>query len=164
LSNFWKNANSGDVLGQDLASVHDRHVQGVCEKVAEAFERAHGVRVDAATQITICCGQSEAMAAAVFAGKEQTLCTLDVYDKVASSPLQFQYLFWESGCYFAFFVLAVVEEGDEVVLLDPVYETYQSCIILAGGTPVSAITWIVYKLLWILAMDVVTDCLHVVHH
>ncbi|KAG0571922.1 hypothetical protein KC19_VG054100 [Ceratodon purpureus] len=73
-----------------------RHVQGVCEKVAEGFERAHGVRVDAATQISICCGQSEAMAAAVF---------------------------------------AVVEEGDEVVLLDPVYETYQSCIILAGGTP-----------------------------
>ncbi|XP_024378374.1 uncharacterized protein [Physcomitrium patens] len=73
-----------------------RHVQGVCEKVAEAFEMSHGVRVDAATQITICCGQSEAMAATVF---------------------------------------AVVEEGDEVVLLDPVYETYQSCIILAGGTP-----------------------------
>ena len=44
-------------------------MQGVCEKVAEAFQRAHGLRVDAATQITICCGQSEAMAAAVFAGK-----------------------------------------------------------------------------------------------
>lgn len=36
--------------------------------------------------------------------------------------------------------MAVVEEGDEVVLLDPVYETYQSCIILAGGTPVSLAT------------------------
>jgi aspartate/methionine/tyrosine aminotransferase len=36
----------------------------------------------------------------------------------------------------------VVEEGDEVVLLDPAYETYESCIILAGGTPVSLRVWI----------------------
>lgn len=31
----------------------------------------------------------------------------------------------------------VVEEGDEVILLDPAFETYRLCIILAGGTPVS---------------------------
>jgi aspartate/methionine/tyrosine aminotransferase len=43
-------------------------VQGVCEKVAEAFENTHGVKVDPKTQVTICCGQSEAMAASVFAG------------------------------------------------------------------------------------------------
>lgn len=43
-------------------------MQGVCEKVAEAFEKVHGVRVDPTTQITICCGQSEAMAASVLAG------------------------------------------------------------------------------------------------
>jgi aspartate/methionine/tyrosine aminotransferase len=43
-------------------------VQGVCEKVAEAFENTHGVKVDPKTEVTICCGQSEAMAASVFAG------------------------------------------------------------------------------------------------
>ncbi len=43
-------------------------MQGVCEKVAEAFENTHGVKVDPETQVTICCGQSEAMAASVFAG------------------------------------------------------------------------------------------------
>jgi aspartate/methionine/tyrosine aminotransferase len=31
----------------------------------------------------------------------------------------------------------VVESGDEVVLLDPAYETYEACVILAGGIPVS---------------------------
>ena len=45
-----------------------RHVQGLCDKVAKSFENTHGVRVDPTTQVTICCGQSEAMAAAVFAG------------------------------------------------------------------------------------------------
>lgn len=44
-------------------------MQGLCDKVAKSFENTHGVRVDPTTQITICCGQSEAMAAAVFAGK-----------------------------------------------------------------------------------------------
>jgi hypothetical protein len=34
-------------------------------------------------------------------------------------------------------VISVVDEGDEVLLLDPCYETYGSCIALAGGTPVS---------------------------
>jgi len=32
-------------------------------------------------------------------------------------------------------VFAVVESGDEVVLLDPAYETYEACVILAGGIP-----------------------------
>jgi len=43
-------------------------VQGVCEEVAAAFERSHGVRVDAAAQITLTCGQSEAMAATMLSG------------------------------------------------------------------------------------------------
>lgn len=30
----------------------------------------------------------------------------------------------------------VVDENDEVLLLDPAYETYGACIILAGGIPV----------------------------
>lgn len=45
-----------------------RHVQGVCEKVAKEFESSHGVKVDATTQITLCCGQSEAMAATMLSG------------------------------------------------------------------------------------------------
>ncbi|KAJ7515466.1 hypothetical protein O6H91_22G014200 [Diphasiastrum complanatum] len=74
-----------------------RHVQGVCEKVASAFEMAHGVKVDPATEVTLCCGQSEALAAAI---------------------------------------LAVVEANDEVVILEPAYDTYEACTILAGGKPV----------------------------
>ena len=54
--------------------------------------------------------------------------------------------FREGGRHFALWLFAVVEEGDEVVLLDPVYETYHSCIILAGGTPVSAATRVLCKL------------------
>ncbi|MCO5589455.1 hypothetical protein L7F22_043422 [Adiantum nelumboides] len=73
-----------------------RHVQAVCEKVAEIFGESQGVQIDPAN-VTICCGQSEAFAASV---------------------------------------LAVVDVGDEVLLLDPAYETYEACIILAGGCPV----------------------------
>ncbi|KAI5055156.1 hypothetical protein GOP47_0030301 [Adiantum capillus-veneris] len=73
-----------------------RHVQSVCEKVAELFGESQGVQIDPAN-ITICCGQSEAFAASA---------------------------------------LAVVDVGDEVLLLDPAYETYEACITLAGGCPV----------------------------
>ncbi|KAJ7268862.1 hypothetical protein O6H91_Y398400 [Diphasiastrum complanatum] len=44
-----------------------RHMQGVYKKVASAFEMAHGVKVDPATEVTVCCGQSEALAAAILA-------------------------------------------------------------------------------------------------
>lgn len=37
---------------------------------------------------------------------------------------------------FAASVLAVVDEGDEVMLFDPAYETYEACILLAGGIPI----------------------------
>lgn len=70
-----------------------RHVQGVCEKVAEAFEMSHGVRVDAATQITICCGQSEAMAATVFAGNS---CHSRVPTSVTSTSVDFCYYIQDS--------------------------------------------------------------------
>ncbi|CAM6126596.1 unnamed protein product [Calypogeia fissa] len=71
-----------------------RHVQGLCDKVAACFEIAQGVKINPYTQVTICCGQSEALLAAI---------------------------------------LAVVNEEDEVVLLDPSYETYEASVILAGG-------------------------------
>eukprot|EP00250_Pteridium_aquilinum_P029823 c40184_g1_i1 orf=378-1607(-) len=73
-----------------------RHVQAVCEKVAEIFCETQGLEVDP-LNVTVCCGQSEALAASV---------------------------------------LAVVDVGDEVLLLDPAYETYEACIVLAGGIPV----------------------------
>lgn len=37
---------------------------------------------------------------------------------------------------FYYFAL-VVNQGDEVILFDPAYETYDTCIKLAGGVPVS---------------------------
>lgn len=45
-----------------------RHVQSLCDKVAEGFGIAQGVRVNPYTQVTICCGQSEALVAAILAG------------------------------------------------------------------------------------------------
>ncbi|PIN01021.1 Kynurenine aminotransferase, glutamine transaminase K [Handroanthus impetiginosus] len=37
---------------------------------------------------------------------------------------------------FAATMLAIIDRGDEVILLDPSYETYDTCIRLAGGVPV----------------------------
>ncbi|XP_050205820.1 uncharacterized protein LOC126655622 isoform X3 [Mercurialis annua] len=61
------------------------------------MKQMHGLDVDPLTDIAICCGQTEAFAAAIF---------------------------------------AVIDPGDEVVLFDPSYETYESCIRLARGIPV----------------------------
>ncbi|KAM0859207.1 hypothetical protein ACQ4PT_047348 [Festuca glaucescens] len=74
-----------------------RHVQGVCDVLAETMKRDHGLRVDPLTDFAICCGQSEAFAAAIF---------------------------------------AIIDPGDEVLLFDPAYETYQTCIELARGVAV----------------------------
>ncbi|KDP41778.1 hypothetical protein JCGZ_26796 [Jatropha curcas] len=74
-----------------------RHVQGICEHLAKNTKEMHGFDVDPKTDIAICCGQTEAFAAAVF---------------------------------------AVVEPGDEVLLFDPSYETYEASIRIAGGIPV----------------------------
>jgi len=74
-----------------------RHVQAICDYLAYTLKLTQGLDVDPKKNIAICCGQSEAFAAAI---------------------------------------LAVVDEGDEVLLLDPAYETYEACITMAGGTPV----------------------------
>uniref|UniRef100_A0ACD5U5J1 Uncharacterized protein n=1 Tax=Avena sativa TaxID=4498 RepID=A0ACD5U5J1_AVESA len=74
-----------------------RHVQGICDVLAETMKRDHGLHVDPLTDFAICCGQSEAFAAAIF---------------------------------------AIIDPGDEVLLFDPSYETYQTCIELARGVPV----------------------------
>lgn len=45
-----------------------RHVQGICEQLAKIVKQMHGLDVDPLSDIAICCGQTEAFAAAVFAG------------------------------------------------------------------------------------------------
>jgi hypothetical protein len=42
-------------------------VQGICDFLAEAARRDHGLDADPLTDFVICCGQSEAFAAAIFA-------------------------------------------------------------------------------------------------
>lgn len=44
-----------------------RHVQGICDVLAETARRDHGLDADPLTDFVICCGQSEAFAAAIFA-------------------------------------------------------------------------------------------------
>lgn len=74
-----------------------RHVQGICDHVARMMNHMHGLNINPVTDIAICCGQTEAFAATVF---------------------------------------AVIDRGDEVILFDPAFETYETCITLAGGVPV----------------------------
>ncbi|TVU00675.1 hypothetical protein EJB05_53883, partial [Eragrostis curvula] len=82
-----------------IAADHNQysHVQGVCDILAETMKRDHGLDVDPLTDFVVCCGQSEAFAAAIF---------------------------------------AIIDPGDEVLLFDPAYETYETCIELARGVPV----------------------------
>ncbi|XP_023757527.1 uncharacterized protein LOC111906019 isoform X2 [Lactuca sativa] len=74
-----------------------RHVQGICDLVADKMKQMHGLDVDPLTDIAICCGQTEAFAATMF---------------------------------------AILNPGDEVILFDPCFETYETCILMAGGVPV----------------------------
>ncbi|WCJ22283.1 Kynurenine--oxoglutarate transaminase [Euphorbia peplus] len=74
-----------------------RHVQGICDHLAIIMKEMHNLDIDPQTDIAICCGQTEAFAAAVF---------------------------------------AVINPGDEVLLFDPSYETYEACIRMVGGIPV----------------------------
>ncbi|CAI9104905.1 OLC1v1003697C3 [Oldenlandia corymbosa var. corymbosa] len=74
-----------------------RHVQGLCDCVATQMREAQGLEFDPSTDIAICCGQTEAFAASIF---------------------------------------AIIDQGDEVILFDPSFETYETCIRLAGGVPV----------------------------
>nr|XP_018685062.1 PREDICTED: kynurenine--oxoglutarate transaminase-like isoform X3 [Musa acuminata subsp. malaccensis] len=42
----------------------------------------------------------------------------------------------QSEAFAATILATAIDQGDEVLLFDPAYETYESCIILAGGIPV----------------------------
>ncbi|XP_048503945.1 uncharacterized protein LOC104899216 isoform X2 [Beta vulgaris subsp. vulgaris] len=80
-----------------INSDFNQHVQGICDYVAKNMKDMHGLDVDPTTDVVICCGQTEAFSAAMF---------------------------------------ALLDHGDEVIVLDPSYETYESCISMAGGVPV----------------------------
>ncbi|XP_054802407.1 uncharacterized protein LOC129306086 isoform X2 [Prosopis cineraria] len=74
-----------------------RHVQGICDLLAKIVKEMHGLDINPLTDVAICCGQTEAFAAAIF---------------------------------------AIIDPGDEVIVFDPSYETYEACILFAGGIPV----------------------------
>lgn len=38
-----------------------------------------------------------------------------------------------------------IDPGDEVILFDPSYETYEGCVTMAGGVPVSSLSWTFFK-------------------
>lgn len=42
-------------------------MQGICDKLSKIMKQNHGLDFDPLTDIAICCGQTEAFAAAVFA-------------------------------------------------------------------------------------------------
>ncbi|OAY83848.1 Kynurenine--oxoglutarate transaminase [Ananas comosus] len=91
------------------------HVQGICDLLAESMKRNHGLDLNPVTDFVICCGQTEAFAASIFAGVEiPTRRVVNVSQRIVT----------------------VIDQGDEVLLFDPAYETYEACIALAGGVPV----------------------------
>ncbi|MED6184265.1 hypothetical protein PIB30_045850 [Stylosanthes scabra] len=74
-----------------------RHVQGICDHLSQMVKEIHGLDINPLRDIAICCGQTEAFAAAIF---------------------------------------ATIDAGDEVILFDPSYETYEGCVTMAGGVPI----------------------------
>ena len=72
-------------------------VPALCSAIAAKVERCYGLHVDAAAQVTVTSGATEALFAAIS---------------------------------------AVVRPGDEVILFDPAYDSYDPAICLNGGHPV----------------------------
>ncbi|HWR40352.1 MAG TPA: aminotransferase class I/II-fold pyridoxal phosphate-dependent enzyme [Patescibacteria group bacterium] len=72
-------------------------VQELREGIAERLQRQHAVSYDPETEITVCCGATEGMAASL---------------------------------------LAVVNPGDEVIILEPAFTIYGPNVALCGGKPV----------------------------
>ncbi|HXN25063.1 MAG TPA: aminotransferase class I/II-fold pyridoxal phosphate-dependent enzyme [Candidatus Dormibacteraeota bacterium] len=66
------------------------------DAITEKFARTQGVTIDPEREITVCCGSTEAMMAAM---------------------------------------MAIINPGDEVVILEPFYENYGPDAILSGATP-----------------------------
>lgn len=51
-------------------------MQGICDQLAEIVKKTHGLDINPLTDIAICCGQTEAFAAAVFASMPHTIQSL----------------------------------------------------------------------------------------
>lgn len=104
------------------------------------MKEMHGMSVDPLTDIVVCCGQSEAFAATIFACIVSILVFLLIYENITyyiCFPHQFLNDFIQFSACYVFLVCSVLDKGDEVILFDPSYETYDTCIRLAGGVPVS---------------------------
>lgn len=93
----------------------------------------HGLDIDPLTDVAICCGQTEAFAAAIFASMH---CSVIL---VGSGLLVNYYIYYRMVVSLTSFVLfeTAIDPGDEVILFDPSYETYEGCVTMAGGVPVS---------------------------
>lgn len=109
-------------------------MQGICDHVACKMKEIQELDVDPLTDIVICCGQSEAFAATMFASKMSQGSHILVVNQFKDF-FAFKGVFIMHAC--LCFISSVVEQGDEVILFDPSYETYETCIRLAGGIPVS---------------------------
>ena len=64
---FLKKKNCLKLMESNCCNV--RHVQEICDHLAKIVKNMHGLDVNPLTDIAICCGQTEAFAAAVFASK-----------------------------------------------------------------------------------------------
>ena len=113
-----------------------RHVQAICDYLAYTLKLTQGLDVDPVKNIAMCCGQSEAFATPILAS---VFLSLDIKYCPQQSPntlqnclsLLFMHIFL-THC--NDLVRTVVDEGDEILLLDPAYETYEACITMVGGT------------------------------
>ena len=90
------------LVAEHLAAGHNQYapmagLPALCEAIAESAARRHGWRIDAAREITVTAGGTEALFAAIH---------------------------------------AVVRAGEEVILLDPSYDSYGPAVELAGARAV----------------------------
>ena len=107
-------------------------MQGICDLVAITMKKMHGLDVNPLTDIAICCGQTEAFAAAAFSSMLVT-----PHINLISFHLINPHYISVNVCVYRLIVWTVLDNGDEVILFDPCYETYEGCIKIAGGVPVS---------------------------
>lgn len=99
-------------------------MQGVCDELARIAKKTHGLDVNPLTDIAICCGQTEAFAAAVFSGTCLHVCIWCCF------PVSSCNVFYDLD-------LIVINPGDEVIIFDPSFDTYANVVSIAGGVPVS---------------------------
>lgn len=56
-----------------------RHVQGICDQLSKMVKEMHDLHIDPLTDVAICCGQTEAFAAAIFASIYALLLLLSLF-------------------------------------------------------------------------------------